>query len=185
MTAQAYCGLAAAFLFLIVSTSDPRVQFVDASAGAGITFKHENGASREKLMVETFGSGVAWLDYDNDGRLDLFFANGAGLAAGKASPGNVLYRNLGNGAFVDVTRKAGVAGRGLFSTGVAVGDYDNDGYVDLYVTGFGGNQLLRNNGDGTFTDVTERAGVTGGGWSSSAGFLDYDRDGDLDLYVAR
>ncbi len=185
MTAQAYCGLAAAFLFLIVSTSDPRVQFVDASAGAGITFKHENGASREKLMVETFGSGVAWLDYDNDGRLDLFFANGAGLAAGKASPGNVLYRNLGNGAFVDVTRKAGVAGRGLFSTGVAVGDYDNDGYVDLYVTGFGGNQLLRNNGDGTFTDVTERAGVAGGGWSSSAGFLDYDRDGDLDLYVAR
>ena len=140
MTAQAYCGLAAAFLFLIVSTSDPRVQFVDASAGAGITFKHENGASREKLMVETFGSGVAWLDYDNDGRLDLFFANGAGLAAGKASPGNVLYRNLGNGAFVDVTRKAGVAGRGLFSTGVAVGDYDNDGYVDLYVTGFDGNQ---------------------------------------------
>ncbi len=185
MTAQAYCGLAAAFLFLIVSTSDPRVQFVDATAGAGITFKHENGASREKLMVETFGSGVAWLDYDNDGRLDLFFANGAGLAAGKASPGNVLYRNLGNGAFVDVTRKAGVAGRGLFSTGVAVGDYDNDGYVDLYVTGFGGNQLLRNNGDGTFTDVTERAGVAGGGWSSSAGFLDYDRDGDLDLYVAR
>src|SRR5437773_12570381 len=93
MTARAYCGLAAAFLLLIVSPSDTRVQFIDATAGAGIAFKHENGGSREKLMVETFGSGVAWLDYDNDGWLDLYFANGADLAAGKASPGNVLYRS--------------------------------------------------------------------------------------------
>jgi enediyne biosynthesis protein E4 len=180
-------GPTALFLLLagLASPSGPTVQFVDVSAEAGISFKHENGASREKLMTETFGSGVAWLDFDDDGWLDLFFANGADLAGGGASPGNVLYRNLGNGTFVDVTRKAGAAGRGLFATGVAVGDYDNDGRQDLYITGYGGNQLLHNNGDGTFADTTARAGVAGSGWSSSAGFIDYDRDGDLDLYVVR
>lgn len=180
-------GPVALFLLLTrsASLSGPTVQFVDVSAEAGIAFKHENGASREKLMTETFGSGVAWLDFDDDGWLDLFFANGADLAGGTASPGNVLYRNLGNGTFVDVTRKAGAAGRGLFATGVAVGDYDNDGRQDLYITGYGGNQLLHNNGDGTFGDATARAGVAGAGWSSSAGFFDYDRDGDLDLYVVR
>ena len=160
------------------------VQFVDVAAEAGITFRHENGASKEKLMMETFGSGVAWLDYDNDGWLDLFFANGADVAGGRKSPGNLLYRNLGKGKFTDVTAQAGVAGAGQFATGVAVGDYDNDGRLDIYVTGFGANQLFRNNG-ASFTDVTAKAGVPGGGWSSSAGFLDYDRDGDLDLYVVR
>jgi hypothetical protein len=180
-------GPTALFLLLagLASPSGPTVQFVDVSAEAGISFKHENGASREKLMTETFGSGVAWLDFDDDGWLDLFFANGAHLSRGAASPGNVLYRNLANGTFVDVTRKAGAAGRGLFATGVAVGDYDNDGRQDLYITGYGGNQLLHNNGDGTFADATARAGVAGSGWSSSAGFIDYDRDGDLDLYVVR
>ena len=165
--------------------SEPRVQFVNVAAEAGITFKHENGASKEKLMPETFGAGVAWIDYDNDGWLDLFFSNGADLARGKRSPGNVLLRNLGNGKFVDVTAKAGVAGNGMFATGVAVGDYDNDGFLDIYVTGYGGNQLFHNNGDGTFTDVTAKAGVEGGGWSSSAGLFDYDRDGYLDLFVVR
>src|SRR5262245_12025767 len=161
------------------------ISFADITQSVKIAFKHENGASAEKLMVETFGSGVAWLDYDNDGFLDLFFANGANLSAGKPSPGNALLRNTGNGTFVDVTRSAGLRGDGGFSAGVAVGDYDNDGFLDLYVTGYGANALYRNNGNGTFTDVTAKAGVKGGGWSSSAGFFDYDRAGDLDLYVVR
>jgi hypothetical protein len=161
------------------------VQFNDVAAEAGITFRHENGASAEKHMFETFGSGVGVIDFDNDGWPDLFFANGADLGHGKRSPGNALYRNLGNGKFEDVTAKAGVAGNGMFATGVTVGDYDNDGWLDIYVTGYGGNQLFHNNGDGTFTDVTAKAGVAGGGWSSSAAWVDYDRDGYLDLFVAR
>src|SRR3954470_11101332 len=102
------------------------VQFNNVVAGSGITFRHENGASAEKHMFETFGSGVGVIDFDNDGQPDLFFANGADLAHGKPSPGNALYRNLGNGKFADVTAKAGVAGNGMFATGVTVGDYDND-----------------------------------------------------------
>ncbi|MBL8215819.1 MAG: CRTAC1 family protein [Bryobacterales bacterium] len=159
--------------------------FVEIGKEAGIAHKHENGASPRKLMMETFGSGVAAFDYDGDGKVDLFFVNGANLAQGKPSPGHRLYRNLGQFRFDDVTAKAGVSGKGRFGTGVAVGDYDTDGRPDLYVTGFGANQLFRNNGDGTFTDTTSHAGVAGSGWSSSAGFLDYDLDGDLDLYVAR
>lgn len=161
------------------------IQFVDAALAAKITFKHENGASKEKLLVETMGSGVAWLDYDNDGFLDLYFVNGANLSAGKPSPGNVLLRNTGKGTFIDVTKAAGVAGNGGFGMGVAAGDYDHDGFLDLYVTGYGSNILYHNNGNGTFTDVTTKAGVRGGGWSSSAGFFDFDRDGNLDLYVVR
>jgi hypothetical protein len=167
------------------SSSEPRVQFVNVAREAGITFKHENGASKEKLMPETFGAGVAWIDFDNDGLPDLFFSNGADLAHGKPSPGNVLYHNLGNGKFEDVTKKAGVAGNGMFATGVTVGDYDNDGFLDIFVSGYNSRQLFHNNGDGTFTDVTAKAGVAGGGWSSSAAWVDYDRDGYLDLFVAR
>lgn len=175
-------------LLLSLSASvpaEPRVQFVDVASEANITFKHENGASREKFMVETFGSGVAFLDYDNDGFLDIYFVNGANLFEGKPSPGNVLYRNTGRGTFEDVTLKAGVSGHGAYGTGVAVGDYDNDGFLDLYVTNYGENILYRNNGDGTFTDVTAKAKVSAGGWSSSAGFFDFDRDGFLDLYVVK
>ncbi len=167
------------------TSSEPRVQFVNVAREAGITFKHENGASKEKLMPETFGSGVAWIDFDNDGLPDLFFSNGADMAHGKPSPGNALYHNLGNGKFEDVTTKAGVAGNGMFATGATVGDYDNDGFLDLFVTGYNSRQLFHNNGDGTFTDVTAKAGVSGGGWSSSAAWLDYDRDGYLDLFVVR
>jgi hypothetical protein len=167
------------------ASSEPRVQFVNVAREAGITFRHENGASKEKLMPETFGSGVAWIDFDNDGLPDLFFSNGADLAHGKPSPGNVLYHNLGNGKFEDVTAKAGVSGNGMFATGATVGDYDNDGFLDLFVTGYNSRQLFHNNGDGTFTDVTAKAGVSGGGWSSSAAWVDYDRDGYLDLFVAR
>lgn len=165
------------------SFDPPQVQFVDVAAEAGIDFIHTNGRSSEKLLVETFGSGLAWLDYDRDGFLDLYFVNGADLTRGEPSPGNALFRNQGNGTFRDVTREAGVAGTGAYGMGVAVGDYDNDGFQDLYVTYYGPNLLYRNNGDGTFRDVTARADVAGGSWSSSAGFFDYDRDGDLDLYV--
>jgi hypothetical protein len=156
---------------------------VDVTARAGIDFVHSSGASAEKYMVETFGSGVAWIDYDNDGFPDLFFVNGAPGSA------NVLYHNNRDGTFTDVTRRAGVAGDGAgkpaYKTGVAAGDYDNDGDLDLYVTAFGPNVLYRNNGNGTFTDVTSAAGVAGGPaeWSTSTGFFDFDRDGDLDLYV--
>ena len=167
------------------ASDEASVQFSDVAAEAGITFRHENGASPEKQIFETFGSGVGVIDFDNDGWPDLFFANGADLAHGKRSPGNVLYRNLGNGKFEDVTAKAGVAGNGMFATGVTVGDYDNDGFLDIYVTGYGGNQLFHNNGDGTFTEVTAKSGVGGSGWSSSAAWVDYDRDGYLDLFVAR
>jgi hypothetical protein len=159
-----------------------RVRFVDVTAKAGIDFVHQSGASPDKYMVETFGSGVAWIDYDNDGFPDLYFVNGA--------PGssNALYHNNHDGTFTDVTQRAGVAdnggGKTAFKTGVAVGDFDNDGYLDLFVTGFGHNVLYRNNGDGTFTDVTAKAGVAGGGeWSTSAGFFDFDHDGHLDLFV--
>jgi enediyne biosynthesis protein E4 len=162
---------------------DPPVQFVDVTDAAKIAFVHASGASPEKRMVETFGSGVAWIDYDGDGFPDLYFVNGAPGAA------NALYRNNKDGTFTDVTRKAGVAGDGAgkaaYKTGVAVGDCDNDGRLDLYVTAFGPNILYRNNGDGTFTDVTAAAGVAGdpADWSTSTGFVDFDRDGHLDLYV--
>jgi hypothetical protein len=165
-------------------TRPARPLFVDVTAKAGITFVHKSGASGEKYMVETFGSGLAWIDYDNDGFPDLYFVNGAPGAS------NALYHNNRDGTFTDVTQHAGVAASGgalakAYKTGVAVGDYDNDGYLDLYVTAFGPNILYRNNGDGTFTDVTSKAGVAGGPneWSTSTGFIDYDRDGRLDLYV--
>jgi hypothetical protein len=157
-------------------------RFVDVTARAGITFVHASAATPDKYMFETFGSGVGWIDFDSDGWIDLYFVNSA--------PGssNALYRNNGDGTFTDVSQASGRAYRDnrAYKTGVAVGDYDNDGHPDLYVTAFGPNLLLRNLGNGRFTDVTAAAGVAGGAneWSTSTGFLDYDRDGDLDLYVA-
>lgn len=160
-------------------------QFVEIGVQAALTHRHENGASPEKLLMETFGSGVAAFDYDGDGRVDLFFVDGADLARSKPGSGNRLYRNMGGMKFVDVTAMAGLKGNGGFGTGVAVGDYNNDGRPDLYITGFNGNQLFANRGEGLFHDVTAHAGVGAVGWSSSAGFVDYDRDGDLDLFVVR
>jgi hypothetical protein len=138
-------------------------------------------------MVETMGSGVALFDYNNDGKVDIFLVNGASLPSlQKTNEGfyNRLYRNDGSFHFADVTAEAGVAGTG-YGMGVAAGDFDNDGNVDLYVTQFGRNQLLRNLGNGRFEDVTEKAGVTAAGWSTSTAFFDYDHDGYLDLFVAR
>jgi len=169
--------------------------FTDVTEASGIHFRHENSPTTNKYLIETMGGGVAVLDYDGDGRLDVFFTNGAALAdpmpAGaepdKSAPrfANRLYRNKGDGTFDDVTQRAGLAAARGYGMGVAVGDYDNDGFEDLYVTNYGANILYHNNGDGTFTDVTARAGVAGGGWSTSAGFFDYDGDGRLDLFVAR
>ena len=173
------------------------VRFTDRTEASGIAFRHEHSATSNKYLLETMGGGVALLDYDNDGRLDVFFTNGAHIAdpmpAGrlpeKAEPRfwNRLYKQKEDGTFVDVTERAGVTGmpQNQYGMGAATGDYDNDGFVDLYVTNYGSNTLYRNNGDGTFTDVTARAGVAAGGWSASAGFFDYDNDGRLDLFVTR
>ncbi|HXE74571.1 MAG TPA: CRTAC1 family protein [Candidatus Xenobia bacterium] len=163
------------------------VTFVNAAALAGLRWTHYNGASPEKYVLETMGSGAAFLDYNNDGWLDIYLVNGGGVPGHPpAAPvRNALYRNRGDGTFVEATAAAGVGGNGHYGMAVAAGDYDNDGWTDLYVTAFGRNVLYRNRGDGTFEDATERAGVAGSGWSSSAAWLDYDRDGRLDLFVAR
>ena len=169
-------------------------EFRDATAQSRIHFQCNGSPTSQKYLIETMPGGVAMFDYDDDGRMDLYFVNGGrlddpmppGKAPDKSDPHfwNRLYHNNGDGTFTDVTEKAGVRGHG-YGMGVAVGDYDNDGHADLYVTNFGRNILYHNNGDGTFTDVTEKAGVAGSGWASSACFVDYDRDGWLDLIVTR
>jgi len=175
----------------------PKVQFTDVTQAVGIDFKHESSATSNKYLVETMGGGVALLDYDNDGRLDVFFTNGAKIKdpmPPQELPDksdrrfwNRLYRQNLDGTFGDVTEKAGLTGmpQNRYGMGAAVGDYDNDGFQDLYVTNYGQNTLYRNNGDGTFSDVTGSAGVAAGGWSASAGFFDADNDGKLDLFVTR
>jgi hypothetical protein len=174
--------------------SAPAGLFVDATEKLGIHFRHQASPTSKKYLLETMGSGVALFDYDNDGRLDIFFANGArlddptpkGTIPKKDDPKywNRLYHQKPDGTFEDVTEKAGLAGIG-YSTGVAVGDYDNDGFEDLFVAGYGRSTLYHNNGDGTFSDVTSTAGVGGSGWMTSAAWVDYDNDGRLDLVVAR
>jgi hypothetical protein len=168
--------------------------FTDATEKLGIHFRQQASSTSKKYLLETMGSGVAVFDYDNDGRLDIFFANGAplsdptpkGTVPKKSGPQywNRLYHQKADGTFEDVTQHAGLVGTG-YSTGVAVGDYDNDGFEDLYVAGYGRGMLYHNNGDGTFTDVTASAEVAGSGWMTSAAWVDYDNDGRLDLIVAR
>jgi len=162
----------------------PTVKFVDVTKDAGLAFTHTNAATGEKLLPETMGSGVAFFDYDGDGDQDLFFVNSSPWPDAKsaAKPTQLLYRNDGKGHFDDVTKEAGLD-RSLFGMGVAVGDYDNDGDPDLYVSALGGGVLLRNDG-GKFTDVTEEAHARGSdGWLTSAAFFDLENDGDLDLFV--
>ncbi len=168
--------------------------FEEVAARSGIGFRHAASKTSQKYLPESMGAGVAMLDYNQDGRLDLFFVNGARILD-PMPPGarpdksdarfwNRLYKNQGDGTFTDVTERAGLRGQG-YDTGVAVGDFDNDGFPDLYVTSLGGNTLYHNNGDGTFSDVTAKAGVGGAGWCVSACFVDYDLDGRLDLIVTR
>jgi len=160
------------------------IQFTDITEQAGITFKHVSSPEK-KYIVESMSGGVALLDYDNDGYEDIYFVNSLTTDMVKANQKSksALYHNNGDGTFTDVTDKAGVGDIG-WGMGVAVGDYDNDGFDDIYVTCLGPNHLLHNNGNGTFTDVTQRAGVGDPRWSTGAAFVDYDNDGKLDLFVA-
>ncbi|MFZ0305114.1 MAG: CRTAC1 family protein [Terracidiphilus sp.] len=173
------------------SPQKPAIEFENAIDGSKIKFVLRNSVSPQRYTIETMTGGVALFDYNNDGLLDIFFTNGATIPAlDKSDPAywNRLYRNNGDGTFTDVTESAGLKGK-CYSMGAAAGDYDNDGYVDLYVAGYNCNQLFHNNGDGTFTDVTEKAGVTGiipkagKAWSVAAGWIDYNNDGHLDLFV--
>ena len=168
--------------------------FVDVTSRLGINFQYRSSHTSRKYLLETMGAGVALFDYDNDGRLDIFLVNGAplgdptpkGTIPQKTGPEywNRLYHQKPDGTFEDVTERAGLQGVG-YGMGVAVGDYDNDGFEDLYVTAYGGNKLYHNNGNGTFTDVTLTAGVGGSGWSTAAAWVDLDGDGFLDLVVLR
>jgi enediyne biosynthesis protein E4 len=160
--------------------------YTDVTAQAGIHWRHVNGESQEKYLIEAMGGGVAFLDFDKDGLEDLLFVTGGETPKGKTGtpPRNALYRNLGGGKFEDVTEKSGLARVPFYGMGVAAADFDNDGYADIFITGYPSCALLHNNGDGTFTDITERAGVKNvGKWAASAAWFDYDRDGRLDLFV--
>src|SRR5216683_22711 len=176
------------------ASSKGTAKFIEVASALGMNSEYVASHTSRKYLIETMGSGVALFDYDNDGRLDIFVVNGAPLSdptpkgtipqKTEAKYWNRLYHQERDGTFEDVTEKAGLQGVG-YGMGVAVGDYDNDGYEDLYVTAYGGNRLYHNNGDGTFRDVTEKAGVGGSGWSTSAAWVDLDGDGLLDLVVLR
>lgn len=185
-----------AFLFSVLFASMASPHF-EVRVPRGLNFTLENSPTPQKYLIETMPGGVALFDFNNDGLLDIFLVNGGRVNSSLTTPEsfdrknpkywNRLYRQNRDGSFTDVTEKAGLAnaGDGNYGMGVALGDYDNDGFEDLYVTSYGKNILYHNNGDGTFTDVTAKAGVAAGGWSTSVGFLDYDNDGKLDLFVTR
>jgi hypothetical protein len=169
------------------------VVFVDVAPSSGLRFLHARGATPNHQLPETMGSGVAWLDYDNDGWMDLYVVQSGQFppcpesrvpCPDSAKAQDRLFRNNGNGTFTEVTAKAKLSDS-AYGMGAIAADYDNDGFVDLFVTNFGRNLLYRNNGDGTFADVTDKAGVAGSGWSTSAAFADFDGDGFVDLFVVR
>jgi hypothetical protein len=183
--------------FLRLGTLAAATPIFDVKLPRGLDFTLRNSPMPEKYLIETMPGGVALSDYNNDGLLDIFLVNGGHVTSpmllpekfDRANPRywNRLYRQNKDGSFSDVTEAAGLssAGVGNYGMGVAIGDYDNDGYADLFVTSYGKNVLYHNNGDGTFTNVTAKAGVAGDGWHVSAGFFDYDNDGHLDLFVTR
>jgi enediyne biosynthesis protein E4 len=185
------------FFLAALLTAATAVSIFEVRTPSGILFVHQNSPTSSKYLIETMGGGVALLDYNNDGRLDIFLINSGDLSSPMPLPAdfhrslpkywNRLYRQNADATFTDVTKAAGLADAGNqnYGMGVAVGDYDNDGSPDIYVTNYGKNTLYHNNGNGTFTDVTQKAGVAAGGWSVSAGFFDYDNDGYLDLLVTR
>ena len=170
---------------LLPATQAPKPLFEQIPGSvSGLTWVHENAMSPERYLPETMGPGCAFLDYDNDGWMDIYLVNSgpSDFFKPKKPLRNALYKNNRNGTFTDVTEAAGVVG-GAFGMGVAAADYNNDGYVDLFVTAYGRCTLYRNNGNGTFTDVTESVGLAAPGWTTSAAWLDYDNDGRLDLFV--
>ena len=192
--AAAACALAATSLLRCgvaqreaAAPADPPafVSFTDATAASGLAFRHVNAATGQKYMQETLGSGVCVFDYDGDGRQDVYFVQSAALPGYQATtkPRAALFRNLGGGRFEETTSSAGVADEDHLGMGCVAGDLDGDADRDLYVTGYGRNVLFRNNGGGTFSDVTRSSGAVGGLWSASATLFDADGDGDLDLYV--
>jgi len=177
-------SLLLAFSIPIIGDQPVTVRFTDITAQAGITFRHV-ASPEKKYLVESMSGGVAVFDYDNDGWLDIYFVNSLNVDLMKSGEKtrSALYHNNGDGTFTDVTDKAGVGDVG-WGMGAAVGDYNNDGFDDLYVTCLGPNHLFKNNGNGTFTDVTQTANVNDPRWSTGAAFVDYDNDGKLDLFVA-
>ena len=182
-------GLLICPLLIVGVAAGPKsqVRFSDIASKAGLVFTHFNGAQGEFYFPEIMGAGAAFLDYDGDGYQDVFVANGSSLPRPDLAqdPTSRLFRNRGDGSFRDVTAGSGLELRGRFGNGVGVGDFDNDGDPDLYLTGYLSSALFRNQGDGTFTEITAEAGVENRGhWAFSSGFFDYDRDGDLDLMVA-
>ena len=182
--------------FALFAEGPPKdsIRFEDRTAASGIQFTHSFGAEKLGSLLESTGAGCVWFDYNNDGFPDLYVVSGKPLEAGmhpyplrKAPaepPHNHLYRNNGNGTFTDVTDQAGVAAN-IYGMAAIAADFDNDGFVDLFVTGYGRAILYHNNGNGTFTDVTAKAGIKVDGWSISSAWLDYDRDGCVDLFVGR
>ena len=183
----ALIGFAPSPFRFVLAAQTSKVTFVDVATAAGIQFQHDNAATAQKYLIETMGGGCGWIDYDQNGLFDLYVVNSAATEAYK--PGKplraALYRNNGDGTFTDVTERGGVGAEGLFGMGVAVGDYDDDGFPDLMVLGYDRCILYHNNGDGTFTDVSKKAGVENKGrWASSAAWFDYDNDSRLDLVVA-
>jgi len=183
---SALLGASAAAVALAVAQESPLPAFRDVSAEAGVRFVHQSDPDK-RFIVESMSGGMAALDFDNDGRMDLYFLNALTVrtANDPRSAKSALYRNLGGWKFEDVSDKMGLAFPG-WAFGACTGDYDGDGWEDIYVTNLGPNKLFRNVGGGTFTDVTATTGVGGGdGWSTGCGFADYDRDGDLDVFVSR
>ena len=171
-------------VFVVAGAAQTPVRFTDVTRESGVSFHHINGASADKHLVETMGSGGLFFDYDDDGWIDLFLVDGGSLADARVASQakHRLYHNRGNGRFDDVTARSGIQHRD-YGMGACAGDYDNDGLIDLYVTNFGPNVLYRNRGDGSFTDVTATAHVGEPRWSASCAFADLDKDGDLDLFV--